>query len=53
MDYYQLILIPFIDESFEVMDSTFQALVASDYPKERMIALLGSEARAGEAAQKV
>jgi hypothetical protein len=53
MDYYQVILIPFIDESFEVIDSTFQALTASDYPKERMIALLASEERAGQRAQDV
>ncbi len=53
LNYYQLILIPFIDESFEVLDSTFKALGASNYPKEKMIVLLASEERAGAKAQKV
>ena len=52
-NYYQVILIPFIDESFEVMDSTFHALAASNYPKEKMIILLASEERAGLKAQEV
>lgn len=52
-DYYQLVLIPFSDESFEVLDSTFSALVASDYPKDRIIALLAAEERAGLGAKTV
>ncbi|HVY67876.1 MAG TPA: hypothetical protein VHA30_03205, partial [Patescibacteria group bacterium] len=46
-DYYHLILIPFIDESFEVLDSTLQALAQSRYPKDRILILLASEERAG------
>ena len=53
LNFYHVILIPFSDESFELMDSTFQALTACDYPKEKMIMLLASEQRAGEEAQKV
>jgi hypothetical protein len=53
LDYYQVILIPYIDESFEVLDSTFKALTASNYPKEKMIMLLASEERAGAKAQEV
>jgi hypothetical protein len=53
LNYYQLILIPFIDESFEVLDSTFSALAASRYPKEKMIMLLAGEERAGQAARQV
>jgi len=52
LNYYQLILIPFIDESFEVLDSTFKALTASNYPKEKMIMLLASEERAGAGARE-
>ncbi len=52
-NFYHLILIPFIDESFEILDSTLGALAAVNYPKEKMILVLGSEARAGEEAQKV
>jgi len=53
LNYYQLILIPFIDESFEVLDSTFSALAASRYPKEKMIMLLAGEERAGQTARQV
>ncbi|MDR3642914.1 MAG: glycosyltransferase family 2 protein [Candidatus Doudnabacteria bacterium] len=50
--YYHLILIPFSDESFEVLDSTFQALSDSDYPKEKMLLVLAGEQRAGEASRQ-
>lgn len=53
LNYYHLILIPFIDESLEVLDSTFKALTASNYPKEKMIMLLASEERAGIKAQEI
>lgn len=53
LNYYHIILIPFIDESFEVIDSTFKALVASNYPKDKIIMLLASEERAGARAQEV
>jgi hypothetical protein len=53
LNYYQVILIPFIDESFEVLNSTFEALVASHYPQDRMIMLLASEDRAGITGQEV
>ncbi len=52
MDFYQLVLIPFVDESFEVLDSTLSAIEAVDYPKERMIILLATEQRAGQQAQE-
>lgn len=51
LDYYQVILIPFIDESFEVLDSTFKAITSCNYPKQKMIMLLATEERAGEAGQ--
>lgn len=53
LDYYQVILIPFIDESFEVLDSTLSAICACDYPKDKMILVLGTEGRGGEAAQEI
>ena len=52
-NFYQLILVPFSDESFEILDSTFQALAQSNYPKDKVIFLLAAEERAGEAAKKV
>lgn len=51
--YYHLILIPFADESFEVLDSTFHAIANSSYPKEKMIIVLASEERVGQDAQIV
>ena len=51
--YFHLILIPFTDESFEVLDSTFRALAESDYPKDKMIMVLAGEERAGETSRKV
>ncbi|HVY68112.1 MAG TPA: glycosyltransferase family 2 protein [Patescibacteria group bacterium] len=51
--YYHLVLIPFVDESFEVLDSTLQALAQTNYPKDKMMVILASEERAGEPAQEV
>ena len=52
-DFVQLVLIPFTDESFEILDSTFAALAASNYPKDKMIIVMASEERVGEPAQQV
>ncbi len=52
-DYYHLVLIPFVNESMEVLDSTLAAISASNYPKEKIILLLGSEERAGQEAQDI
>ncbi len=50
--FYNLVLIPFTDETFEVLDSTFQSLAGTNYPKDKMLIVLASEERAGaEAAQ--
>lgn len=50
-NFYHLILIPFVDESYEVLESTIQAISNSNYPKQQMIMLLAREARVGEAAK--
>jgi hypothetical protein len=41
-----------VDESHEVLKSTFEALAEVQYPKDRMIMLLASEERAGQQAQE-
>ena len=51
-DFYHLIILPFVDESFEVLDSTVEALTFSRYQKDRMILVLASEERVGEKAQE-
>src|SRR5258708_14408039 len=44
---YHLILVPFTDENFEVLNSTFSALVQTNYPKDRMLLVLAAEERLG------
>jgi hypothetical protein len=53
LGYYHLVLFPFYDESFEVLNTTLAALSGVRYPKDRMIVVLACEERAGEAAQEV
>jgi hypothetical protein len=52
-NFFHLVLIPFTDESFEVLDSTLSAIAGSNYPKERMMLVMASEQRVGEPAQQV
>lgn len=52
-DFYHVIVIPFVDESEEVLTSTILALTNAQYPHDKMILLLASEERAGEQAQVV
>lgn len=52
-DFYHLIVIPFVDESAEVLTSTINALVGAQYPHDKMILVLASEERVGEPAQVV
>jgi hypothetical protein len=52
-DFYHVIVVPFVDESEDVLTSTINALANVQYPREKMMLLLASEERAGEAAQKV
>ena len=52
-DFFQLVLVPFTDESFEILDSTFAALSASSYPKDKIIIVMASEERVGGPAQQV
>ena len=52
-DFYHLIVVPFVDESEEVLTSTVSALAAAQYPHEKMMVILASEERMGEPAQEV
>lgn len=49
-EFYHLVLVPFVDESFDVLDSSIGSISQSNYPKDRMILLLAAEERAGRAA---
>lgn len=52
-EFTHLIVVPFVDESAEVLSSTLGALASAQYPHEQMMVVLASEERAGEEAQKV
>lgn len=48
---WQMVLLPMYKEGREVVEETIEKILASDWPKERMIVVLGIEARAGEYAR--
>jgi len=50
---HHLIILPFYKESLSTIRSTFQAVVNSTYPKDKMIVVLAIEERAGQRAAKV
>jgi hypothetical protein len=51
LTFYHLVLIPFVNEPFEVLDNSLSALANSAYPKNRIMILLACESRAGEGAK--
>lgn len=50
---WHLVIFPAYKEDVRVMRSSFKALADSKYPKDRIIAVLGIEGRAGEAAKEM
>ncbi|GAC1572123.1 MAG: hypothetical protein NVS3B9_1280 [Candidatus Doudnabacteria bacterium] len=50
MDYYHVVLYPFVDEGPEVLQTSLASLSGVNYPKERIIAVLATEERVGEQA---
>ncbi len=48
-----LVILPMYKESYEVVAGTFESLLNTNYPKEKMIVVLALEKRAGESAQAV
>jgi len=49
---YHLIILPMYKEDYEVVRESFSRLKAVNYPKEKMIIVLGIEERAGEIAEE-
>ncbi len=47
-DIYHLIILPTYKESYDVVKSSFKALLDSKYPKDKMIVVLAVEERGGE-----
>ncbi len=52
-DVCHLVILPMYKEGLEVVRPTFQALVNSKYPLNKLIVVLGIEERAGQVAQEV
>lgn len=50
---YHLVVLPMHKEGREVVENSCQALVDSDYPKDRIIVVLSTEERAGKEVQKM
>jgi len=50
---YHLVLLPMYKEPYELVRETFNSLLKGDYPKEKIIIVLGTEERAGEEALMV
>ncbi len=49
-DLYHLVIFPFSSEGLEVIRTTFHGLVKDNYPKDKMIIVLGAEGRMGDEA---
>ena len=52
-DIYHLVILPMYKEKPEVVKSTFQALVNSKYPLDKLIVVLATEERVGQPAQEI
>lgn len=52
-NYYHVVLVPFVSESFEVLSASLDSIAKNRYPKSKIILLLASEERAGESARAV
>jgi hypothetical protein len=50
---YHLIVLPFYKEGPEIIESSLNSILDSNYPKEKMIVVLAVEERGGERAKKV
>lgn len=50
---YHLVILPFYKEELKSIRATFQAIIDSDYPKDRVIVVLAAEERAGQSAKKL
>ncbi len=52
-DVYHLIILPTYKEEIDVIRPSFEALINSDYPNEKMIVILAVEERVGPKAQEI
>jgi len=47
-DIYQLVVLPMFEEPYEVVRNSVQALLDTDYPKDKMLVILAQEERGGQ-----
>ncbi|MEK7212570.1 MAG: hypothetical protein AAB686_02745 [Patescibacteria group bacterium] len=52
-DIWHLVLMPMATEPYEVVRESFESLAKTNYPKDKFIVVLATEARLGEKAQEV
>jgi len=50
---YHLIILPVYQEPFSVVRASFEAIIKSTYPKEKMMVVLAIEERAGQSAKRL
>lgn len=50
---YQMVVLPYFEESESIVDATITSLAEVQYDKKSIIIVLASEAKAGESAQKI
>ncbi len=50
---HHLLFYPFYNESFEVLDTTFASLLSCNYDHQKIMVVLGAEARAGQEALEI
>lgn len=51
-DVYHVVIFPTAKESFEVLDTSIQAVIKADYPKDKIMIVMAFEERAGELAKE-
>ncbi len=51
-DIYHLVIFPMHKEDYKILKGTFEALLSSQYPKDKMIVVLAIEERAGQVAME-
>lgn len=50
---YHLVILPFFKEGKEIIEDSLNAILATTYPKEKIIVVLSGEERAGERAKEI
>lgn len=52
-DVWHLVILPYYKESLEVIRGSFEGILRSEYPKEKLLIVLSGEKRGGEEARKI